>query len=57
MVGEGCFLRPLLSMGGVDSLDEFIEENDTLCMLLVLILCTEVGQEALDVVTYMGGAV
>lgn len=38
LVGEGCFLLPRLRMGGVERRDEFREEKEPLCALLVLML-------------------
>lgn len=35
LMGDGCFRRPLLRIGGVDKREEFSEEYDALCSLLM----------------------
>lgn len=38
LLGEGCFLRPRRRIGGVERREELREENDPLCVLVVLLL-------------------
>lgn len=54
-MGEGCFLRPRLRMGGVERRDEFREEKEPLWPLLVLILSVVVALVVTADVVERGG--